>query len=380
MIIQYFLKWVETAPVHARAAAAGALARAYITSDLAFEDRCAAEAALTALLDDRSPKVRAALSEALSMCPHAPIQIVSVLAADQPEVSGPILVRSPVLTDGELIDRVATGSPAVQRLIASRARISMQLSAAIAEVGAAEACMELMSNGGAAIAGLSFRRMAERFGDDAALRNALLCDRRLPADVRHNLVVAHSQALCELPLVRASVGDARAIRVVREACCRASLELIDRTAATEHMALIEHLRIRGELTTAFMVHVVTHGKIDFLAVALEALSGRKVRRIRSLLADGSDLALVALFREAGLEDEYCRIAVVAIRIWRQVANGKRIAGAQEVSWLMLRELAAPSGQEGSSSARRELSDLLRSIHVEQLRINAKGHALAIAAA
>ncbi|MGT2465898.1 hypothetical protein ACVOMV_13460 [Mesorhizobium atlanticum] len=34
------------------------MARAYINSDLPFEDRCAAEAALTLLLDDASAKVQ----------------------------------------------------------------------------------------------------------------------------------------------------------------------------------------------------------------------------------------------------------------------------------------------------------------------------------
>ncbi|TIV73777.1 MAG: hypothetical protein E5V93_17635, partial [Mesorhizobium sp.] len=36
----------------------------YINSDLPFEDRCAAEAALTLLLDDASSKVRQALAAA----------------------------------------------------------------------------------------------------------------------------------------------------------------------------------------------------------------------------------------------------------------------------------------------------------------------------
>jgi uncharacterized protein (DUF2336 family) len=380
MIIQYFLKWVETAPVSARAAAANALARAYIRSELSFEDRCGAEAALTMLLDDPSPKVRAALADALSMSPRAPIQIVSALAADQPEVAGPVLVRSPLLGDGELIDRVATGNAAIQRLVACRARIPMQLSAAIAEVGCAEACMELIANSGAEIAALSFRRMAERFGEDAVVRGALLSDPRLPVDVRHMLVVMLSQALRELPLVMASIGDKRAERVVSEACCRASLSLIERTDEAEHRALIEHLRLRGELTTAFLVHVVAHGRLDFFGAVLETLTGRKPARIRSLIASGGDFALSALLSSAGLKENFIRVALTAIRDWRQVHAGRRVAGTQEISWAMLRELEAAPGQAGAAAGDRELADLIKAIHVDQLRANARSHGLAIAAA
>ena len=62
-----------------------------------------------------------------------------------------------------------------------------------------------------------------------------------------------------------------------------------------------------------------------------------------------------------------------MKIWREVANGKRVAGVQEVSWLMLKEL-------GGQQAEGDLAVLVKSIHLEALRENARDHALAIAAA
>ena len=164
MVVSHFLKWIHTAKVNERAAAAAALARAYVHHDLPFEDRCAAEAALTLLLDDPSAKVRKAMAEALALSRHAPLQIVSALASDQPEVASVVLARSPLLTDADLVERVASGSKAIQMLIADRPSVSMELSAAIAEIGEAEACRALVANEGAEIAPLSFRRMAERHG------------------------------------------------------------------------------------------------------------------------------------------------------------------------------------------------------------------------
>src|SRR5690606_24127485 len=155
MLVRPFLRWIGNARVGERAAAAGALARALLDHQIAFEDRCEVEAALTLLVDDPSPKVRSALAEALSMSPHAPPQIVAALADDQDEVAGVILVRSPLLSDVDLIDRVAASRPSIQALIASRPVVSMSLSAAIAEVGALEACRVLVTNEGAAVASLS---------------------------------------------------------------------------------------------------------------------------------------------------------------------------------------------------------------------------------
>jgi uncharacterized protein (DUF2336 family) len=380
MVISHFLRWVGTARVSQRSMAAAALARAYVLSELAFEDRCAAEAALTYLLDDPAAQVRRALAETLAMHRLAPIQIVHALASDRDDIADLVLKRSPLFTDSDLIDRVATGTDGVQCSIAGRALVAKSVAAALAEVGCADACMVLLGNDGADIASLSFRRMAERFGAMPRLREAMLADRRLPADCRHLLLVKLGAALKDAPLVVALMGRSRGERVMREACAKASLTLIDRTRADEHDALVEHLRLAGDLTTAFIVRIVAHGKIDFFASVLGTLSGQEAARVRALLAGGRDLALSALFHRAGLPEGVNGIVLRALKVWRDVANGRRVAGAQEVSWLMLRELDACPGQSGPAAHHAELAGLIRAIHLEVLRENARGHALAIAAA
>src|SRR5690606_37118356 len=155
-------KWLETARVAERAAAAAALARAFIGHELPFEDRCAAEAALTLLLDDPSPKVRLSLADALSLSRKSPVHVVRALAEDQPDIAAMILARSPLLAVAILIDRVAGCDEEIQVLGAMRRRLSYAVAAAIAEVGGPGACVELLANSGATIAQQSFRRICER--------------------------------------------------------------------------------------------------------------------------------------------------------------------------------------------------------------------------
>src|SRR5690606_36646396 len=100
--------------------------------------RARAEAALTLLLDDPSPKVRMAMADVLSTSVQSPLYIVTALAADQPEVAGYILARSTLLSDTDLIDRVAYGAPSIQVLIAALPRVSLAVAAAIAEIGNSE--------------------------------------------------------------------------------------------------------------------------------------------------------------------------------------------------------------------------------------------------
>ncbi|MCO5065841.1 MAG: DUF2336 domain-containing protein [Rhizobiaceae bacterium] len=371
MIVEHFLKWVKTAAASERAAAAAALARTYINSDIPMEDRCAADAALTLLLDDPAVKVRMALAEVLSMSRVAPPQVVSALAHDQPEVAELVLARSPLLSDGDLIERVRVGEAAIQAVIADRPVVSMSVCAAVAEMGDADSCIVLLKNDGADIAELSFKRITERFGGVCRVREVLIADRRLPAECRHELLVRLGEALMESPLVRAIFHGERAGRVLKDAWLKASVTLIDRTRTSEFPALVEHLRLRGDLTPRFLIRSLAHGKVDFFGAALVALTGYPHERVSELIANGFDSALHALFRKAGLPERTFEVMERALKIWREVARGKLVAGAQEASWLMLKEL----GDDGS-----DLAAMLKSVHLEALRVNARGHALAIRAA
>ena len=118
MLVRRFLQWVRTAPAGERAEATGALARAYLFSDLSADDRAAAEGAMLMLLDDPCPLVRRALADALAASLDAPPAVIYALAADQPQIAAPVLALSPLFVDADLVDAVATGSAAVQEAIA----------------------------------------------------------------------------------------------------------------------------------------------------------------------------------------------------------------------------------------------------------------------
>ena len=95
--------------------ATGALARAYLYSDLSDDDRAAAEGAMIMLLDDPSPLVRRALAEALAGSPDAPYAVIHALASDHAEIAALVLARSPLFIDAELVDLVAIGGAISRR-------------------------------------------------------------------------------------------------------------------------------------------------------------------------------------------------------------------------------------------------------------------------
>ena len=363
-------------PVAERVVRAAALARQCTDQRQPVHVRVRAEAALTLLLDDPSPKVRIAMADVLSTSVHSPLHIVTALAADQPEVAGYILARSTLLSEADLIDRVAYGAPVMQVLIAARPHVSFAVSAAIAEVGSNEAITEILFNSCARIASVSFRRMSERFGHDALVREALLSHPQLPAECRHLLAVKVGEVLQSLPLVKALLGERRADKIVGDATVRASMHLAETCSQEELPALVEHLRLRGEITTSFVIRAVAGGRIDFFASLLAALSNVDHKRICAIISGGRPAALAALLRSAGLSDATHAPLIVAIEAWRAVATGRKQMGAAEISALMCD--AARSGR--LAAANDDLAALLRSIHLEFMRETARDRLQLIPAA
>ncbi|HWP16243.1 MAG TPA: DUF2336 domain-containing protein, partial [Xanthobacteraceae bacterium] len=218
MIVRQFLQWVRTAEAAERAEATSALARAYLYSDLSDDDRAAAEGAMILLLDDPSPLVRSALADALSASVDAPAAVVHALINDQADIATIVLERSPLLLDSDLVDAVAVGAAPMQSAIARRELLPRAVSAAIAEVGCAAACLTLIENTSADIAEFSVERIVQRFGHLAAIREPLLAWTGLPAAIRHTLVIKLSETLAGFVVARNWMEEGRAQRIAQEAC------------------------------------------------------------------------------------------------------------------------------------------------------------------
>lgn len=299
MIVRHFLQWVRTAGAAERAEATSALARAYLYSDLSNDDRMAAEGAMIMLLDDPSPLVREALAYALASSASAPPPVVLALASDQPDIAAIVLERSPLLVDTDLVDIVGGGDDWAQVAIARRSELPCAVSAALAEVGSVEACLALLENPGATIVPLSLKRMAERFGYNAPLREAMFARIDLPTGVRQSLVQMLAESLASFVARRDWLDENRARRAAQEACEKATIVIAD-SAGPELGLLVRHLRESGQLTAALVLRALLCGNIRLFEEALAELSDLPLARVSALIHDRRGAGRDALFRRANL--------------------------------------------------------------------------------
>ncbi len=320
------------------------------------------------LLDDPAPKVRLALAEALASCADAPRAVILPLAEDQPEIAAHIILCSCLLTDADLVDLAAKGSDVTRMLIANRSHVSRAVSAALAEVGGVEDVLALLENEGAMLSRRSLTRIAERLGDDADIR-ALLLDRDdLPSDARHGLVEKVGTALAGFGLIQAAVGTGRVERITREACDVATIGMVAEVAAAEMPALVEHLRVTGRLTPVFLMHALCTGRAEFFVAAIANLSGQEERRVRSLLSNGREAAVRALYETTGLGADVSALFAEATMLWRREAKGGD--GLHSVSEMLLVRSRAMG-----NAACQAMLELVERLAIAEQRQTARSYAL-----
>ena len=301
-IVERFLRWARTAPVAQRVKAADALSRAYLVSPLDPRERDDVEASLTVLLDDTAIEVRDMLARTLGPSGNAPHHIILALAGDRPEVAAIVAEQSPLILDTELVDMLARQDAAIQMAIARRPFLSRGVSAALAEIGSARACQEMILNQGARIPRFSLDRLIERFGDDPELRVTLLERDDLPVEARQELLARLAGSLRGFVVDNRWLTPERASAVTRDAREGATIALASELPAAEMPALIQRLIVAGELTPAFLIRAAVSGQTLLFEAALAALTGLPQARVRALIGSGQGGGLQALLKKAGLPE------------------------------------------------------------------------------
>ena len=370
MIVRQFLQWIRHAPAGDRAEATSALARAYLHSDLSPDDLAAAEGAMIMLLDDPSPLVRGALAQVFASSQKAPPVVVHALAADQPDVALPILSRSPLLSDEDLVDLFATGHPDAQIAIAGRALLSRPLAAAIAEVGPAESCLALIENPDAAIATFSIDRIVERHGHLSAIREALIGRPDLPMATRQALLAKLSQTLAGFVSARHWLGTEHAENAAREACEKATVALAAETPYEEIGELMHHLRQSGQLTAGMILRALLSGNVVLFEEALVELSGMPIDRVTGYIHDKHISGFRALYAKAGLPGAAYPAFREAITAMREGVLIGDVGGMSRLRPRMVERVLDACAAERSDEMASLLA-LLRRFSVEAAREEAR---------
>jgi uncharacterized protein (DUF2336 family) len=372
MIVARFLTWMETADAEQRADAAFALARLWVEPELDAEDREAAEAGMTLLIDDCERSVRFAVAKAVSPLPSAPRHILLSLAGDETQIAVEVLARSQGFLDGELIGFAQAGTAAQQAAIACRKFVSAAVCEALAVAGGEDACFAILMNDGAEPSATALHTIAERHGTNTALRRLLLRRTNLMPATRLILIDKLGASLREEIAGTPGLAPARVEELLADHAERAIISYAAKAGDEEITAIAVALIEAGRLTTAFLLRAICSGNIALFSGALSVLTQTPLRRVDTVLDSGKRPALRALYVKAGLPDSAFEVFAAAIEIWRSVLL-KGEGDSARITYVVTRELLSTYRGNGNAEV-DNLLVLLRRLAAEAARRNARNEA------
>jgi uncharacterized protein (DUF2336 family) len=243
------------------------------------------------LVNDVEIAVRRRLAEQLSQRSDAPPDVVLSLANDKIEVAYPILLRSKVLQDLELVEIVHHRTLEYQLAIAMRESVSETVSDALVAAGEIDVIKTLLENTGAAISQSTLEYLAEESKRVDIYQNPLLSRPDVGRDLAQKMYWWVSAALREHILAHFDISVTEVDDAIEKTVN--SLAAADDSERSKSAALAEQLAAQGTATPGLMVQTLRRGEIALFEALFAKAIGIRLTLIRRLLFErgGEGLAV-----------------------------------------------------------------------------------------
>lgn len=292
---------------HDRSAAARAQI-GEIVSDLFFDtsrtlserERSTMADILRQLIHDVEISVRKHLAIRLSDEPDAPAELVRALANDNAEIAHPILMRSEVLKDPELIEIVRHRTLEHQLAIAMRTSVTPAVSDALIETENQTVIEHLLNNNGASIAHDTMAYLVEQSQRVDSFRNPLVRRLDLPEHLAQRMYWWVSAAMRVEILQRHNL-DAEQLDDAMEESVAAAIR-IDRDSPQKDGAtrrLVDQLVLQHGCSAELLIQLLRNGEIALFEHVIE--HGAEIRRtlVQRLIYEPGGEGLAILCRSFG---------------------------------------------------------------------------------
>lgn len=252
------------------------------------------------LVSDIEMSVRQSLAERLADSPLAPHDLVVTLANDQIEVARPILIKSEVLRDRELIAIIRHRGHQHQLAIAMRTSIDEIVSDALVETGETDVIKLLLENHNAKISEATLSYLTDQSQRVDSFHEPLVNRSDLTSQLAARMYWWVSAALREQILksfdIQPSLLDDELEQTV--------LSMMDEDKKTEEkdssaVVLAKELVENRDVTPEFLISVLRRGEIPLFEALFGEVSGFKPPGLQHVLYHQGGEGLAILCRSLG---------------------------------------------------------------------------------
>lgn len=335
---QAFAELSQSRDCDERGHAAHLAASAYLSHRGPADEQAALYAALINFLDDPSVKVRAALAYGLLHSTDAPRPIIIALLRDSPIISRAVLQYSPLLVDADLMPFVREGDATALVAMAQRQVLSPRIAAALIGCNCAELTVRLVKREDIALSPSLLCALADKQGDDANLRGALLARKDLPAEARMGLVRKVAECLRQSRIVKGALAPERLERLLQHGTDNAASVIGECALASE--SFVGTLMEGQQLNTRLLVHALVNGHVLFFSRCVATLADVSKEKVFALLAEGSRASVNALLLRSGLNAAICQLLGRIVILARSSDLSDDVAARHYVVTALTEELLA----------------------------------------
>ena len=247
---------------------------------------------LRKLVQDMEREVRRRLAERLAAVEALPHEVVELLTNDEIDVARPILMRSRVLSDPDLVEIVRWRSHEHRLAVAMREGLSDTVSQALIESGDEDVIAALVENHNARLSNAAINYLVEESRRVDRFQEPLLKRPELPPELAHRMFWWVSAALRRYILDRWTVAEHVVDQHIEEAT-RTALEENPAVPPDRAVELAEELAGAGRLDGRFLLQSLRQGRIRAFVAGLARLTGTDLRTAHTIVfsADGDALAV-----------------------------------------------------------------------------------------
>ena len=278
------------------------------------------------LTNEMEEEVRAELAERIADASSAPSGLVQTLARDRIRIAGPVLARSPIVSEKVLMEVVSTRGQDYLRAVSQRDRLPERISDVIVERGDDDTLGVLLRNESATLSRRSAETVIDRASVNPDLHEAVIDRQNLPVDLLNEMYFVVEARLRERILARNDNLSPEQLKVALESSRK---RIATRDGAlppdlAEAEAHIKGLKARNQITPPTLVSFLRYGERTRFLVALAELSGIDFNTARMIVDRREMDALAIVCKSANFDRTLFLTFAVLI-----LENGGGMAKAQE---------------------------------------------------
>jgi uncharacterized protein (DUF2336 family) len=302
-----------------RAHAAHKICRCIDEAELSPEERAHAESILAIMAQDAAVLVRRALSVALKNSPRLPREIANALARDIESIALPVILNSPVLTDGDLVEIIRSCPPSKQVAVAGRETLSPIVTGALVHFAVPEAVERALANDNAIFDDEGLNTALQRFPDISSITAAMVRRNTLPVSVTEKLVSMVTGELFDHLVNNHELPPQIAIDLAIGARERATIDIVEQAARQRDLPrFVKQLNLNGRLSPSLLMRGLCLGHIEFVEHAMAELAGMAHQRMWLLMHDSGPLGLKAAFDRSGLPPRLFASFRAAVEVYHSI--------------------------------------------------------------